>query len=67
MVRSEGQRKITATARASERGHSTQQKQVDNIVSGIIQRYICLTYGVPLHCQVKHSNNYFQGDRIYKG
>jgi len=53
VIRSQSERKIAATSRASMTDLSTQQKQVDKVVEGYSDIFSSPT-GVPLHCQVKH-------------
>jgi hypothetical protein len=54
MFRSEGEWKLTATAKTSARVISTQQQYVDKIVEE--NKYIFVSpTGVPFHYQVKHS------------
>jgi hypothetical protein len=53
MVRSEGEWKVTATAKTSAWGLSSQQQQVDEIVEEYKDIFTSPT-GVPVHCQVKH-------------
>jgi hypothetical protein len=56
MIRSQSERKIVATSRASVTDLSTQQKQVDKVVAEY--KYILSSLiEVPLHCQVKHPIN----------
>jgi hypothetical protein len=54
MVRSKGEQKVTATAKTSAWGLSSQQQQVDEIVEEYKDIFTSPT-GVPVHCQVKHS------------
>ena len=66
MVRSEGERKITATSTASTQNPSTQQKQVGKIVESYKDIFTTLV-GVPVHCQVKHSIDLVLGAPLPNG
>jgi hypothetical protein len=70
MVRSEGDRKVTATLETFAWGLSAQQRQLEKIVEEYKNIFTSPT-GVPMHCQVKHSIDLTLGapmpnDTVYK-
>jgi hypothetical protein len=66
VIRSQSERNIVATSRASVTDLSTQQKQVDKVVEEYSD-IISSPTGVPLHCQVKHPIDLSPGTPLPSG